>query len=163
MAVGGSCDAIDVHVVVLSGLFPVAGWPVVRQPFLRRVQVTMMMMMPRWPGRVVRSMVESMEMMVVVVMEVMELVDVAVTSVGWLFLAQSLIVGFLVDDEQLVASRCHSVPSLVTSVALLVTVVSVATMLLLLLLLLRMMEVMGSVVVVGGTAVAAADLAIRHR
>lgn len=90
--------------------------------------------------------------------------DVAMTSGVWLFLAGSLIVGFLVDEEQLVASRCHGVPSLVTSVALLMTMmVAVATLLLLLLLLQLMKRMMGSVVVVGGTAVAAADLAIRHR
>lgn len=108
--------------------------------------------------------------------------DVPVTSVGWLVvLARSLIVGFLVDDG-LVARRCYAVPPLVTSVAELLQRLLLLLWLLLLLrwlwlrlllLLLGMMvkmtvaavyvmEVMGSVVVVG-TAVAAADLAIRHR
>lgn len=85
------------------------------------------------------------------------------TSGVWLFLAGSLIVGFLVDEEQLVASRYHGVPSLVTSVALLMTMMVAVATLLLLLLLRLMKRTMGSVVVVGGTAVAAADLAIRHR
>lgn len=75
-------------------------------------------------------------------------------SSGSLVLIRSLIVGFLVDD-QLVAS--HAVPSLVTSLTLLLLMtMTIATM--------YMMQVMTTVAVVGGgTAVAAADLAIGHR
>lgn len=198
------CGSVDAIGDVLACLFPVAGRPVVRQEFVCRMQMSRTIVAAVAPSRrrrrrrrdsggsgggsrgrwMLLATLPCLTAMGTVVfggiVQTMQLVDVAVTSVVWLvFPAGSLIVGFLVDEEQLVVSRCHGVPSLVTSVALLLMtmmVTGVATLLqqrllrlllfflLLLLLLLRLMErMMGSVVVVGGTAVAAADLAIRHR